>query len=456
MINHTVLLLEGNSVSHTPPQDILSFEQFGGELYSKKLNQCTANFLSEKVVNKNAMTKNFCSNFGLLMLSTLLKQHGYGVLYDNGDYYRDFEEFKNCIIQKVLNCEVVCLTATTPQFNQILQLCKFIKEINPSVMTFVGGPHIYHLTSNTYNGLIDVICKGADISCVSDAINSYFKDGEVSQNFISSECYFDIQKDFSIIPPDKIGNTLLYSYLSYGCPNKCKYCLEHKLSNKVVFNSIDDKIIEIQSLVDDFGVKFIHLCDSDLFLNLQYLDVFLDKLEASGINACFSCNTCPNTVIRNDVTNRIARFIKLGLIEIMIGVEHCSYNVLSHLSKNYDLKKLTETLCVLKSNFNLPIVSLYTMVGLPFELHSDISINIDMLHKMKEMGAYDFTFPKFFVPYPGTDIFNNPERYNVKIVSYNWDDYHRWCLPRPIEIFGMSDDDYLSEIMEIDKLNGIA
>ena len=90
---------------------------------------------------------------------------------------------------------------------------------------------------------------------------------------------------------------------------------------------------------------------------------------------------------------------------------------------------------------------------MPFETQKDIEDNILKLTQWKKDGLFDFSFPKFFVPYPGTDVFNNPEKYRCKIVSYDWSMYHRWCLPRPIVIDGMSDDMFLDEIRKIDMLN---
>ena len=71
---------------------------------------------------------------------------------------------------------------------------------------------------------------------------------------------------------------------------------------------------------------------------------------------------------------------------------------------------------------------------------------------LKENGLFDFTFPKFFVPYPDSEIYLHPEKYDVTIKNENWEEYQRWQLPRPIAINGMDDQKYVDEILEINSI----
>lgn len=141
-------------------------------------------------------------------------------------------------------------------------------------------------------------------------------------------------------------------------------------------------------------------------------------------------------------------------MEILIGVEHFSPKVLKILNKKYNMKNLFKALKTLKETIKVPVISLYTLVGLPGEDNEAIRENINVFKKITEQNLYDFSFPKFFIPYPDTDIYLNPEKYNVKILTKDWSEYHRWSLPRPIEIIGMTDQDYLKEIEEISEISG--
>lgn len=62
-------------------------------------------------------------------------------------------------------------------------------------------------------------------------------------------------------------------------------------------------------------------------------------------------------------------------------------------------------------------------------------------------------FQSFFVLYPDSDIYLHPEKYDVTIKNENWNEYQRWQLPRPIIINGMTDQQYMNEIIEINKIS---
>ena len=329
-----------------------------------------------------------------------------------------------------------------------------MKKSNPKLKSILGGPHTLYYKTGKVEENIDVIHIGHGIDVSANIIEKMLKGENINSKIVKTDYYYDCPKDFELIPKKYINDTMLYSYLSFGCPNNCNYCMEHKLVKKVCFNNIDTKLKEIKLLVNKYNRKFIHLADSDFLLNRVYLKEFLEKLEKANINCCFSINATPNTLSDERNFELIERFVKDGLVEILIGVEHFSPKVLKILNKNYNMEKLFKALKVMKNEIKLPVMSLYTLVGLPGEDYEAINENIEVFEKLNKEKLYDFSFPKFFIPYPDTEIYLHPEKFNVKILTKDWSEYHRWSLPRPIEIIGMKDEDYLNEIEEISKISG--
>lgn len=45
----------------------------------------------------------------------------------------------------------------------------------------------------------------------------------------------------------------------------------------------------------------------------------------------------------------------------------------------------------------------------------EIEENLNIIKEFKNNNLFDFTFPKFFVPYPDSDIYLHPEKYDVTI-----------------------------------------
>lgn len=453
MINR-VLLVDPTSISHMPPKILGKSEADRTKKYNEAINIAVSRKLDSKQEIINAFSGRFAVNYGLLMLGHLLKEKNIDVELISGDYFKSEKDFFEYIAQNARKYRVAGLTSTTPQFEQVKKINKILKENNKEIKTILGGPHALCYKSTKLDADIDIIHIGYGIDKSAQAIEDIIEGKDIKSKFITTDYYFDCPKDFNLIPKNQIENTMLYSYLSFGCPNNCNYCMEHKLVKTVCYNNIDIKLKEIEILVNKYNRKFIHLADSDFLLNRTYLKEFLDKLEKSNIKCCFSINATPSTLSDERNFELIKRFVDNGLVEILIGVEHFSKKVLNILNKKYDMEKLFKALKIIKEEIKLPVMSLYTLVGFPGEDEEAIQENIKIIKKITEEKLYDFSFPKFFVPYPDTDIYLHPEKYNVKILTHDWSEYHRWSLPRPIEIVGMKDEDYLKEIEEISIISG--
>ncbi len=449
---HKVLLVDCKRVGAETDEVIMQYDETSEKKYVAQINSLICERFGTKS-RENFVAKKYCSNYGLLMLSTLLKENFFDVDYVNADYFHNNDEFVDEVLKKTADCFCVCFTATTPQFPEVCRLSKKIKEISPNIRTIVGGPHVSGFPDDNKlleNTQFDAFVKGPDLRKTVDII----KNGIAKEHciYVAWE-YFDCDKDFGLIPAEYLNDTYLYSYISYGCNNGCKYCVEHKLSKGIEYLDIDAKIKEIRYLAEHCNVKYLHLCDSDFFANTDHVERFLSLLRAEKIKVCFSCNTTPWAITEPKVKECIKNFIDLGLIEIMVGVEHCSHHVTRKLCKPYDFERLKDSLIEIKKDYKIPFITLYSMVGLPFENKEEIKLNIKRFKELKSCGAYDYSFPKMFVPYPATEIFKHPEKHNASIKTYNWSFYQRGYLPRPITFDGMSDDDFIYEIEALNKLN---
>ena len=104
-------------------------------------------------------------------------------------------------------------------------------------------------------------------------------------------------------------------------------------------------------------------------------------------------------------------------MEILIGVEHFSPKVLKILNKNYSMKKLFKALKVVKEDIKLPVMSLYTLVGLPGEDREAIRENINVFKKITEDKLYDFSFPKFNCKTIEESFFSSGSELSTNITS---------------------------------------
>ena len=156
-----------------------------------------------------ALSSKYISNYGLLMLGTLLKKDYNNVSYINGDYFKDSTHFINYIIDNCHNFDLISLTSTTPQFKEIRKIAMLIKEISPNTKVILGGPHSRYYLTHDVDDCFDSVCIGYGIDKSKEIIDNLISGKEVEKKVIT-DYYYDIAKDFSLIPKDRINVIFLY------------------------------------------------------------------------------------------------------------------------------------------------------------------------------------------------------------------------------------------------------
>lgn len=452
-----VLLLDACSFRADPDDMIWAFENVAQILYAEAQNKEIVKYLGADVVAKMHGQVEYISNYGLLMLGYLLKQNNIPVAYTNGDYFANETAYIEDILEKYSDYNVYCFTSTTPQFNHVRRLAQAVKAINPEAKTILGGPHTRYFLTHEKDAAFDYVVTGYGINKDVELIKSIFDGNEPNFWRIDTTEYYDCPKDFSLIPEERRMDTLWYNFFSIGCPNRCKYCVEHKVGKSICFVDISKRMDEVEHVIKTYGVKMFHFSDSDLFINNAHFIGIVNEIARRGIKCTFTFNTSPNFLIKvvnnPELKATLKEFVENGLIEILLGAEHFSENVRQKVSKHYKLEDFQNALDIAKHEIKVPIISLYSMVGLPFEMENDIDFNVKVFQDMRRRDLFDFTFPKFFVPYPDSEIYMHPEDFGIEILSNNFDDYHRWRTPRPLRVIGMEDALYIQEILDIIKTN---
>ena len=452
-----VLLLDARSFRADPDDIIWAYENVAQIKYAEAQNKAILNYLGADVVAKMHGQVEYISNYGLLMLGYLLKKNEIPVSYTNGDYFESEEAYIADIKGRFSDYDVYCFTSTTPQYNHVKRLAQAVKKMNPNAKTIIGGPHTRYFLTHEKDDAFDYVVTGYGIDKDVELIKYMFTGNEPEFWRSDTTVYYHCPKDFSLIPEERRLDTLWYNFFGIGCPNRCKYCVEHKVGKRICFTNVSNRMDEVEYVIRTYGVKMFHFSDSDLFINNAVFTAVVNEIERRGIKCTFTFNTSPNFLIKV-VTNPelkavLKKFVDNGLIEILLGAEHFSENVRLKVSKHYKLEDFQKALDIAKHDVGVPIISLYSMVGLPFEEERDIAFNVQVFKDMRKRDLFDYTFPKFFVPYPDSDIYMNPEKFNIEILSDNFDDYHRWRTPRPVKVIGMSDDEYIQEILDIIRTN---
>jgi len=390
-------------------------------------------------------------SLGLLSLAGYLKKRDIKVKYIHCDYLLhkkglNWDEMLNFIVQETKTSDVCGLTSTTPMIGSVLQIAQEIKLKNPDILIVLGGPHVTYADEETINQhpFIDFVVRGEgeetfyeiiknsgqavksemEIQGTAYRLNGVAKKAPDRPLLPAGEIP---QPDYGILP--KNYDLLLIDMYSRGCPFHCKFCAEHKIwKNKVRFR--DPKIVaeELAMINKEFGQDLIHIADSEIDVSPVNLNNLLDAIEQKNINCRFTVNLRPDAYKRIDAT-LLNRMIKLGFVGFFIGVESGSDFMLSHMGRNSIFSDFLKTIDFLNEN-DAKIIIPYLMLGFPGETEETLKETRDKFIKLLEQGRISHLFPKIFIPYPGTEPYEKPEEYSIKI-SKKWEDYSRFGFPPP-------------------------
>lgn len=409
-----------------------------------------AHIPATKLVLLNSISRNYDGSLsespqmGLVYIATTAKRNNYDVsILAGDDLYKQLLEV--CTKDK-LQCLVGFYT-NSDNIHEVLRLAQFIKINASSAKTIFGGP----LASVDYESLIqssyvDFVARGDGEELVLELLSAM----EISNhgyNLISGLVWKDQMgnvvcnpqrspfrqldsipiPDRTLYPLDCFG---LKSQLvtSRGCGFKCTFCFE-STNRKYRAHSPERVIEEIKQLKENYGTKYFTIVDDIFTTDHKRLRKICDlfRKEFSPHKDFFwYCEARVDTLAK--FPDLIPLMSEAGLVRIQIGTESGSQSVIDAYKKHIKLDQIYETV---KQCADSNILSVFTnfIIGGALEtegsFESTKKLALDLLDIAPGVLELNTTF---LSPYPGTDIANNPEKYEIKLIDKDFvtglsDDY---------------------------------
>jgi len=363
---------------------------------NKNIKICLINPASPFLINKFVFP-----NLGLLILSSHFKQYGY-----NNIEFIDIENNKN---YSHIKGDIFFIYVCSPNVSSAKEIMVELRKNNISAKFVVGGPHVSVAPED---------CLWADILVIGE--------GEIASLQIVKEypnnkkIYNEIKiENFDEIPfPDReILDIKLYSenyklrgsptttlITSIGCSySKCAFCCKYwQPGNHVRYRSAQNIVDEIKQIQEKYNINSFMMFDDEFCSNRKRLKEFCKLVKPLDIK--FRCLTRVESI-----TEQIIPIMAdAGCVEIAIGIESADQNILNTISKNIDIEK-AEKACNLIKKYNIDLKELF-IIGLPGESHASLEKMNEFVERTSPTDV-DFTILSVF---PGSDIWNNPEKYDIK------------------------------------------
>ncbi|MFA6185083.1 MAG: radical SAM protein [Candidatus Shapirobacteria bacterium] len=340
------------------------------------------------------------------------------------------------IIKQIKNnpTNIYGITCYTPEYFEVLDLAKKIKEINPKATIIVGGIHPTLYPNELFeekNTPVDfeVIGEGEEtlfelLTAIKNKINdfskikgiAYLNKDKIVNNplrplqenldCISFADYDQIDMEYySNASPYSIRGCFLrsaYLLATRGCPSACTFCVAKKLRNYngggkyTRVRSAKNLIKEIKHLYKKYQIDSFYFIDDLFTINQNNVEEFCHLLKKEKLHLLWGCSSKVSTLNEN----LLKKMSQSGCIQIDFGIERGSNKALNDIKKGISIEMISKVfnLC---HKFHIRTFANF-LVNLPNETKKDLNDITNFAKKIKP----DIVSINVFTPYPGTEIYD--------------------------------------------------
>ncbi|MHA1229938.1 MAG: B12-binding domain-containing radical SAM protein [Candidatus Helarchaeota archaeon] len=393
--------------------------------------------------------------YGVMSILGALKEEFDIGFYDLAHFKYLKKESLKSTIEAVLsrfNPRVVGIQSYTFNFNALKETVKYIKRFDKDIITIAGGQHVSFLDRHSIDEChkkLDIVVRGEGERTVYEIVkrivkNKPIKDikGITTAEFRTEDAPLMSERElnelplpaFELIPECEKHDKYIYFPISVsrGCVYKCLFCVNHQFWKKCIrIMSADSAIRILKHFIETFGKSKIMLefCDSILPIKLKKFEELVDKyVKEINVPILFALTRANLT---DDARLELLGRLLQGIGVLSIGIENANEKVLQLMNKP-TFETSIQALINIRSH-NLKATPSW-LVGHPGESLKTMSENLEKIQYLFDKNLIDTLIPFIWVPLPGTPPFEEPEKYFVKIVSYNWDRYDRAIFLPPYHL----------------------
>jgi len=321
---------------------------------------------------------------------------------------------------------VTSVTMTYPASSKMLNACK---EIDPDIVTVIGGPHVTFCVEETLREApwIDILVRGEGEYTMLDIANgkklseiqgiAFREDGKT---VITEDRPWIENLDELPLPARHLFPVSKYRAFSgrcslisaRGCPFNCIFCVGHRMvGRKPRLRSPKAVVDEIQSMMD-LGFGAVVFDDDLLTMNHKHLNEVCNEIINRNLQVPWGAFSRVDTINREILT----KMKQAGCTGLLFGMESGNQEILDRARKKITLEKAREAVALTKE-VGLGCLCSF-IAGLPGETPQTLM----QTYKF----AKEFGVPWGFhvvAPFPGTELREKAAEYEITILTNDWAKY---------------------------------
>jgi radical SAM superfamily enzyme YgiQ (UPF0313 family) len=329
--------------------------------------------------------------------------------------------------------DVLGATSVTLNFPGTAEIVCEAKRHRPSLITLMGGPHVSFAAERTlkdYPG-IDLIVAGEGERTIAELMTEGLnpeKWGEIrglvfrrnGHVVINEPQPFIDDLDTLPLPARHLLPLSRYQALGYsisiitsrGCPYSCIFCQGRRMvGNRVRLRRASLVVDEIEEILS-YGIDRINVAD-DLFVSSRgKVKEVCDEILRRGLRFGWSAFARVNTVDLE--TLKLMR--EAGCDSVSFGVETGNPEMLKLIRKGITRDQVRHAVSLCREAGIIAHTSF--IVGLPGETAETLRETGEFAASLGSLYGYHF-----LVPFPGTTVREEVERYDLEILTDDWTRY---------------------------------
>jgi anaerobic magnesium-protoporphyrin IX monomethyl ester cyclase len=308
-------------------------------------------------------------------------------------------------------------TATVPD---ALKLLDVAKEVNPAIVTLLGGPHptfMYNEILEDDKNHVDYILKGEPEQTLKQLLAAipkgtgksvkgiaYLEGGQVVSNENQAHIveldsltaawhlldWDDYQ--YRVYPEGRMASILT----SRGCDMGCAFCSQRMFWREDWRCRKPEKVIEeMAHLIETYNISFFTLIDAYPTKHRDRWELFLDLLIERKFGVQLLIETRVEDIIRD--ADILHKYRDAGIIHIYIGAESADKDTLNSLNKGTSFEQNKQALDLCRENGIITEASF--MIGFPNETWDSIQNTIDSaIYLNPDIAVFPVVTPMPFTP----------------------------------------------------------
>ena len=363
---------------------------------------------------------------GVGYICTYLKKAGYDtlILDQNAECFEDID-----VLKYVENYrpDLIAFSIMTPCYPRTKIQVNEIKRNFPKIPIVAGGIHVSLFKQDLFIDKFDALIIGEGefefqkFCLIFGKYGSLLRTQKILTNPLSR---FPILNNFpnsdessiifdELILDRTVFNLKLYKHHSVmaarGCPYRCKFCCNYKNIDRMTrVRSVNSVIDELKILENNFNAKHVFFADDIFFTNKKNIVRFCHEYKKARL----TCTWIAQLRV-NNVDNFTLNLMKdSGCEKICLGIESGSQEILDATNKKITIAQIKSSISAIKK---VGIrVKTFWILGLPGSYDEQLkSLSLMMETKPNEISIH------LLIPFPGTDYYENSEKYGIHIHDKN-------------------------------------